>query len=271
MIRRHAAKSLYYTYLFFAIWFASGIVAHLQIIPLDMTAPETWFYFSMAGILGLVGVLMTSIPLRVQPQWLLLLACLIIGILGIRTGLRGLDFRNQNTLATKDIAAAGGNYVAYNTLATDLTHKGDYAAAKVDAEKSVAIYPTYINKFTLGKTLANVDNCPGSMTAYTAALRYNINPMPLSEQIGGLTLVCGTPDSDVRFLDSALHTYPHDSYLWMYLAIFEAKDKDSESAQYAIAKAAQYGPINQALYNDLIGNRPFTLNINDLHTSIYIP
>lgn len=50
VIGKRASKAQYFTYNFFGIWAALGLLLTLQIIPIDMTACETWFYFPMAGV-----------------------------------------------------------------------------------------------------------------------------------------------------------------------------------------------------------------------------
>jgi hypothetical protein len=54
-IYRH--KRIYFnSYLFFFVWFLTGLLMIVQIFPLDMTVADRWFYFPLVGILGMVGV-----------------------------------------------------------------------------------------------------------------------------------------------------------------------------------------------------------------------
>lgn len=41
-------------FVFFFIWFFVGWIAHSQIIPLDGTVADRWFYFTMIGLLGMI-------------------------------------------------------------------------------------------------------------------------------------------------------------------------------------------------------------------------
>jgi hypothetical protein len=56
VLSKRTSKAETRAYLFFGAWASLGILAHLQIIPLDMTAAETWLYFPMPGILGMLGL-----------------------------------------------------------------------------------------------------------------------------------------------------------------------------------------------------------------------
>lgn len=55
-IKRYFKSSLNY-YLFFLIWFLMGIFLHSQIIPLDVVIAPRWIYFPIAGVLGMLGVI----------------------------------------------------------------------------------------------------------------------------------------------------------------------------------------------------------------------
>jgi tetratricopeptide (TPR) repeat protein len=270
LIRNRASKSQYFTYLFFATWCALGFLLLLQIIPLDFTAAEFWFYFPMAGVLGMIGVVLTVFPPRIRPIWLLMVGIAVIGILGFRTGLRGLDYRNQYTLAYKSIAASPDDYVADNIVAAGLNDQGKFAQGKVYAQRSVDIFPTFVNYNNLGLSLAGLGDYSAAAHAYYTGLSYGKYVL-IYENIAALTLVYGNPNTDKQYLVQTLGKYPQDSIVWLDLAILEDRYNDNADAKVAITNAAMYGQAPKFIYNSIMNNQPFTVELIGTGKSVNIP
>lgn len=266
LIRRKAGRSQQRIYLFFAAWAGIGLLGALQIIPLDMTACEDWFYFSMAGVLGMIGVVLTTWQERIKPQWFVVVVVLVIGSLGLRTALRGTDYRSQYVLSMRDVAASKEDYNAYNNLAHMFDSQGNYQEAKAYALQSLAIYPAYYTYSNLGVALQNLGDYQGAAGAYKSVLKYGGDSRQLingvDDRLGALTLVSGDYASNQSFLLGALQEYPQDSQLWLYLAIVEDAHGNAANAKTAIQNATKYGEISPVLYDDIMANQPFTLDLD---------
>ena len=190
---------------------------------------------------------------------------------GVRTALRGLDYRNQYTLAYKDISASPQDYNAYKLLAADLDSQGNYSVAATYAQRSVSIFPTPENYYNLGLALEGQGDLGRAFQAFSTGLHYG-NYYPLCDSLAPLIVAySGNQASGLQFFSSSLKLFPQDSTLWMYLAIFEATHSNNAEAKIAISQAARYGQVNQTVYDDLMTNKPFVLNIPDVGKSIRIP
>ena len=44
-------------------YFSQKLGLHMQLIPLDLTVADRWFYFTMVGVLGLIGVIIQEFGL----------------------------------------------------------------------------------------------------------------------------------------------------------------------------------------------------------------
>jgi hypothetical protein len=270
VISKRASKAMFYTYLFFTTWCALGLLTTLQIIPLDFTVFEPWFYFPLAGILGMIGVVITVFQASIRPKWFLFVAVFLICIFGTRTALRGLDWRSVYTLAIHDIAASGQNYNADNAVATYFISKGKYSEAKPYALRSTELFQTNTNLVDLGLIDSNLGDYNGSVTAYYSSLKYG-NYRFIYENMAALTLVYGNPTTDRQYLLQTLSKFPRDSSLWMALAIFDAEHGGSSEAKTAIEQAAHYGKVPQTLYYAIMDSRSYTFSLLNIDQSISIP
>ncbi len=100
-------------FIFFFFWFVIGLGQLLQIVPLDMTVADRWFYFPMAGLLGMLGVGITALHLNSSRLTypVAITAILLIGILSIRTIVRNANWYDPVTLYTHDIQVQEDYYL----------------------------------------------------------------------------------------------------------------------------------------------------------------
>lgn len=71
---------------FFGFWVILGLGVHLQIFPLDATLARRWLYLPLAGILGLIGVLVLNLKISSKVGYILLCGVgIIIGLLAWQT------------------------------------------------------------------------------------------------------------------------------------------------------------------------------------------
>lgn len=257
-LRNKVSKAKFRAYLFFAAWAVLGTILYLQVVPLDMTACETWFYFAMAGLLGMIGVLLQTIRIHIQPVWLLSVVVVLVGILGVRTALRGVDYSSQYALAAHDAAVSDKNYSALGNISQYLIDHGEYKKAAVYAQRSIDIYPVVSNYINLGVALEQSGDYPGAIEAYKHALKYGDLNI-IYENLGLILLVYSDPVSTNQFFEKALKTYPHDHKLWLYAAILDGATGDTSKAKEAIKNAVKYGPVPQLIYLGILNDQPFTL------------
>lgn len=271
LIRRKATKAQFFTYIFFVAWCGVGLISLIPIIPLDMTASERYFIFPMVGVLGMIGVILTVFKPRISPRWLLVIAVVVISVLGLRTALRGLDYRTQYALTRQDIAASPQDFNAYNFMSSSLYSQGDYQAAQTYAQRSIAVFPTPVGYEYLGVALIGQGDYAGGEQAFVQGLHYG-NFDPLYDNLGALIVAYGgNQTSDQQFLLNALKHFPKDPDLWSDLAIFEARHGNNAVAKVAISNAASYGQVNQAIYNSIMNNKSLTVNLPEFRKNITIP
>ena len=255
-------------YCFFAAWAALGILVHIQVVPLDFIVSETWFYFPIVGLLGMIGVLLTAFPLRLPPRLALVIAVTVIALLALRTWTRGFDWYNIGTLAASDIKVSHEDYVGYSDVAYVLDTQGKFAKALPLAQRAVWLYPSDNDYNTLGITYVGLGRYEEAQQAYLKALSFNYYDSVV-ENLGAVSTVYGDPATNKRLLMTAVRTYPHDARLWVDLAIVDENAGDNIDAQFAIENAKELGVPSRRVFDAIMANQPVLIKLNTRPQPIY--
>jgi tetratricopeptide (TPR) repeat protein len=264
-LRKEGSKAIYRSFVFFGAWALLGILAVIQIIPLDATAFEPWFYFPMIGFLGMIGTVISVFGsrIRIDKRIVLTLAVVLLLILGTRSNLRAHDYSSAYLLASHDIIASPTDYNAYYEIASVLIIQNKYADAKPYVLRSIRLHPNYTNYYDYGRILGYEKQYVAAKAAYTKGLTYG-DATQIYEELGELTLVSGTQKANQRFLNGAVSKFPNDPTLWMYLALFDQQHGNTGGAQAAITQANTIGTLPPGLYTNIMGNLSFPLGMSDL-------
>lgn len=250
-------------YCFFVLWFLSGIVFHLQILPLDQTVAERWFYFPMVGLLGMIGVLWEAFNVDGRKKWVLAGVLIIIALLAFQTFVRTFDYRDDLTLALHDSKVSPEAYNLEHIISHVYYEQGKLEAAKIHAQRSIHLFPYIANYTNLGAIDSRMGDYKSAKEAYTHALRYGDDSLPY-ENLATLALAYGDPKENINFIkQTALKKYPQDPILWIDLAVLEYTHGNKEDALLAITQARAYTtePTVNFLSEVMINNKPLTLQI----------
>jgi protein O-mannosyl-transferase len=253
-------------FIFFFIWFFIGVTFHLQILPLDMTVSERWFYFPIVGILGMIGVLLNIYIPKINGSRIMSFLVIILLLLSLRTVIRSFDWRDDLTLALHDVKVSKDSYDLENRVAVGYLQKGKIEEAKIHAERSVNLYPYITNYNTLGVVYLNLGDYQKAKDAYKKALGFGDYSL-VYDNLALLGLLSGDSVKDNReFIESALTKFPQDAKLWLILSLLEYETGDKFNAKVSISTAfglRQDTQIKDAYYkimNDLPLKLDFKIN-----------
>jgi tetratricopeptide (TPR) repeat protein len=251
-------------YIFFFIWFISGIVLHLQIFSLDMTVADRWFYFPFVGILGMTGLIITTMRSKLVQKWLFIIGSLIIILLSIRTMIRNLDWKDDLTLNSHDVKISVNPYDIENNLSYDYIVNHQCETAEYYAKKSIELYPDSYNYMNFGESYFCLGNYGEAKKIFIQAQNFgDDNNLPY-DHLADLSLVYGDKKDSIKFLNNtAAKKFPSDPKIWLDLAILEYKNGDTDNATYAIKQAYKYDPSenNYYVYSLMTNHRPL-MNVN---------
>jgi protein O-mannosyl-transferase len=269
-IQKRATQAMFYAYLFFSLWTTIGLLLYMQITPLDFTASEPWFYFPMAGLLGMLGVISVTFPIRIERKWLIIAASIILCVLGVSTALRGTVWSDSAALASEDKSVSKNDYIVDESYAKYMIRHGRFSEAKTYAQQSVNTFPSFTGYDYLGQALAGLKDYAGAEKAYDAGIKFGNNFSYIYQDKAMLMLVYGDPTSDKMFLLAAVDRFPEDSELWTSLAVFEDMNIDNADAKVAITTASKLGQVPADLSGWILNNQPFSLHMANLSTDIAV-
>lgn len=255
-------------YLFFLFWFLSGIFLHLQIIPLDATVADRWFYFPIMGLLGMIGILLEKF---IKIRWVILLIGLLVTILSIRTIMRGYDWKDELILASHDVTLSD-SYLIKSELGYELSQHAQFEKAIYLSKKSVDQYPTYVNYLNLGAVYFNQGNSQSgneSKAAYQKAKEAYLHALTLGvsykvfENLTALAIVSQENSvENITIARYAVKKYPYDTKLWLALAVLEYRSKNTNNAKIAIEQAYYYNNTDSTIstiYEIIMNNKPLDI------------
>jgi len=261
-------------YLFFIFWFVIGMGVIMQIVPLEMTVADRWFYFQFAGLLGIIGiVLQLYYPKLKKHQKIYIVAAIcIITVLSIRSFIRTFDWKNQLIIYT-DAKHANDNYILDNVYSIELFKAGKVNEAIMFDEKSIATFADITNVGTLGDFYRESNQCDMAIPIYQKALSYPREP--LTKVTSGLLnhdtiqlyavfsnlskcyIQSGQAQEAINLLNSqSLKDFPGDANLRVILAIAYFSEGNHQMAVQTITKAYSLDKSAsiKSVYNNIINN-----------------
>ncbi len=250
-------KKCFSLYIFFTLWFLAALVLHSQIVPLDMTVADRWFYFDIVGLLGIIGVILSQIPFvhfkKLRPV-IITAALIILATFSTRTIVRNTDWQTPDGLFTHDITVED-NFLSEVQLSEELLLEKKYNEALQPAQKSVALFPNEQNVYNLAYVYEVNGNLDAAKKEYYKALQAPyISPdnhhhyLATYEQQAILLLQTDETNKARTFIQSAISDYPDSSALWVGLAIADYRLHNGEAlaaAKQAVTLAPDDATANQ--------------------------
>jgi tetratricopeptide (TPR) repeat protein len=255
--------------IFFTCWYIFGMALILQLVPLDMTVADRWFYFPIVGVLGIIGIGLQQFLSSTHKKIYVAVAVIIISIFSIRTFVRILDWKDNLTLYQHDIHVDSTNAILMDQLALLLYKEKRIDEALVYANKSVTLSPNYKNLNHLGTFYKSTKQYDKAISAFIRAIQAeestqnnNIDPdsglvaktdvylLEAYVKLADTYIIVGKNSEVIPLIENSLKRFPSDSRLYLYLAIAEYKEGNSQKALPAIKKSYELSPnkLNTYIY-----------------------
>lgn len=159
--------------LFFTIWAIIGLGMHSQLVPLDGTVSDRWFYFPIVGFLGILSTLVPS-HFGKTASAAILVACLI-PTLGARSLLRTLNWSDGLTLYQHDLRLMPDSYYLNNNVGVELFRRNRIPESRPYFEKSTELFPAWtVNWNNLGAVYESSNDLPAAETCFHRSIQNGV-------------------------------------------------------------------------------------------------
>lgn len=230
-----------YTYIFFLILFIFSWGIHWNIIPLDMTVADRWFYFALVGLLGLIGIVVGEINFSKNQLLKVLIigfAAVAITLLSIRTMIRNRDWSNSSNLYKHDLKISTESYDLENFYAYNLLVEKKYDEAYPHIKRSIDLAPKFwVNWENLGVYYESKGQIDKSIDAFKTAIRNNKDYHHAYINLANIYFHYKKPEDVKAFLIVALNEYPNEPSLLYIAGVTDYRLGDKEKAIGEILKA----------------------------------
>lgn len=222
--------------IFFIFWLFLGFVINLQIIPLDATVADRWFYFPFIGLLGIIGVFTQSIlktNKKSNRTLLIYTTIIIVSLFSLRTIIRNSDWQNQYTLLSHDIVLSRDDYQVEFLYGSSLLNANKTDTAYSHIQKSLQLFPeSYLAWNSLGVYYQKKGDFESAKQAYAKSISIG-NYYGAYENMATLLLANHKFNEGLVFLRKATNKYPTDAYLWGKRTLIEYKFGNYKNALYS--------------------------------------
>jgi len=211
-------------FLFFFGWLLLGLTIHLQVFPLDMTVADRWFYPSIIGFLGIIGIFMQGLLQNQKTKTIITaLSVIILITLSMRTIVRNTNFSNEIALFTHD-SYAKDNYEIELNLGSAYYANKDFQDAIIHYKKSISLFPYEANYVSLGNAYMKIGKTDLAKNYFFKA--YNSKSYMPQKHIfttytglGWTYLLTNDPKNAKNVLELGLREYPDLSDILLPLTV----------------------------------------------------
>jgi protein O-mannosyl-transferase len=260
-------------YCFFSVWFLLGLGLHSQIVPLDATVADRWAYFALAGLLGMIGILLQNLlptVLKKNNTLFISVAVVVILLFSLRTILQNSVWQNPVKLWHQAISV-DDNYLSEEELSTVLLMNGQVQQALFPAKKSVAQFPSDLNLYNLGYIYELSGKYHLAQKAYLGAYHAK-NYIPWQHKhylavyvrTGNVLLYFKKWKQAKLVLANGLNDYPDTPELLIRLSISDYELGDHKKALALAKQAHQLAPENSSvsiIYQKISNNLRITIQL----------
>lgn len=258
-------QELFKALVLFSTWLILGMGLNSNLIPLDMTVADRWFYFPSVGLIGLLSILASLAKINNQ-YWkfnLLMILLIILSLYGLRTFIRTFDWRDITTLYGHDIKINRDSFDLENNYGVALYRAGKYDEAATYFQRSIELAPYwYTSWHNIGLIYERDKKIESAREAYQKTIELSGGAYFGYISLARLNLMYGEAKEAEAIVQQALKRYPKNSELWLLLALSEHRLNNKDAATQAAQQAFNLsrGSKEAFVLESLAKDQPIDLN-----------
>ncbi len=243
---KHRKTKKFNIYLFFLLWFFGGFIMHSQIIPLEMTVADRWFYFPIIGLLGLTGFFVDLVKSKRIKLTVMIFLILTIPFLILRTYIRIGDWKSPLSLYGHDVNVTR-SYLLENSLGYEYMQMNKMDKAYTHLLKSVEYFKTPNNTNTLGVYYYKTGNKDEAYNWFEESIAIGPNFLAFNNLINLQIENDNYKDAQINLV-KAVDKFPDNENFWFMLSLVSYKNNDLPSALTASENAYRINPSEKNYY-----------------------
>lgn len=263
-------KSQFVILSFFLLWFIFGILSLSPFTPLDLTVADRYFYFPLAGLLGVIGVFCNSLKIQNKNYKYLIgiMLTIIVVLLSFRTIVRNDNWKSYFNLVKHDIQIEN-NFNMQTMYGMLLVFENkDYKSALPYFLKSVEMFPHESNLKNLGSTYLELGEKDKAQEYFYKALEGRNFSSRKTHNKSTYDALTNLLFSNRDFIEvkkiaaQGIREHPEHFRLYVLLAISEYELNNQEAALKAAYEAYKLSPNDQTrfLYTKIKSGEPLEYN-----------
>lgn len=211
-----------------------------------------WVFAERYGYLGVIGLIVCFAYLldylskfkKLQPIVEILFIIMIVAFL-MRTIVRNMDWKNEDTLWIATGRTAPSSPSTHNNLGDTYARQGNYQKAIEEFETVLKLNPRHADAtHNLGNVYHMTGNTPKAIEFYEKALKMNPNLWQSYQNLGIIYFQQKQFDISEEYMQKAIKINPRNTDLYTSYAVMLYTKNDKVGAKAAILKAIEYGPTN---------------------------
>lgn len=233
----------------FFLLFGLSFGGHLQIIPLEMTVADRWFYVPFVALLGLIASVLTYLQrtgaLR-EAIWqgMIVLFIVVCAAFSWRSIARTADWHDQYTLYSRDIQYSDQSSDLLNNYGVELLGRRRYDEAIEYFNKAIALEgSSWIPYSNLGLAYLQLREYAKAEAAYRASYIRGGDTKALFEGFTQVFMSRADYTHAIPLIEIAAKKYPDDGTFWDFLVIAYYQTGEYERSLAALRRSQEEAPV----------------------------